>query len=284
MLSEAHKLAATLKPPGTRLGDLALISERVVMCNLRWFALPSEAASLMSKGPLVVNPLQTVHVLPHGRIILVPYFVQRTVPTAAEPAPAPACPLLVRFPQASKPSAVGDGVDEVLEDSAEYEDVAVDVPEAAAAKEQPKAAADNVAEVAPDVKKAAVTARAAVVGNNKKLFPTVPKSLMRLSGMAVRDFEMIKEGDRVLLGLSGGKDSLTLLHILHSLQKRAPIRFELAAVTMDPQFPGFDPSPLVGYMKSLGIPYFFESQPLLKLAEDTKPTSICAWCSRMKRE
>ena len=87
----------------------------------------------------------------------------------------------------------------------------------------------------------------------------------------------------MLLGLSGGKDSLTLLHILHTLQKRAPIRFELAAVTMDPQFPGFDPSPLIAYMRTLGIPYFFESQPLLALAAATKPVSICAWCSRMKR-
>ena len=115
------------------------------------------------------------------------------------------------------------------------------------------------------------------------MFPTVPKSLMRVAGMAIRDYSMIRDGDRVLLGLSGGKDSLTLLHILHSLQRRAPIRFELAAVTMDPQFPGFDPSPLIGYMQRLGIPYFFESQPLLKLAAATNPVSICAWCSRMKR-
>ena len=56
---------------------------------------------------------------------------------------------------------------------------------------------------------------------------------------------MIKEGDRVLLGLSGGKDSLCMLHVLHELQQKAPIKFELACVTMDPQFPGFDPSPLI---------------------------------------
>lgn len=54
-------------------------------------------------------------------------------------------------------------------------------------------------------------------------------------------------------------------------------------VTMDPQFPGFDPSPLIPYLKSLGIPYFFESQALLDDATATNPKSICAWCSRMKR-
>jgi len=65
---------------------------------------------------------------------------------------------------------------------------------------------------------------------------------------------MIRAGDRVLLGLSGGKDSMALLHALHALQRRSPVKFDLAAVTMDPQFPGFDPSPLVPYLRSLGIP------------------------------
>ena len=62
---------------------------------------------------------------------------------------------------------------------------------------------------------------------------------------APRRYGMIKDGDRVLLGLSGGKDSLCMLHALHEFQQKAPISFELACVTMDPQFPGFDPSPLI---------------------------------------
>jgi hypothetical protein len=116
------------------------------------------------------------------------------------------------------------------------------------------------------------------------LFPEPPKALTKLTGQAIGEYHMIREGDRVLLGLSGGKDSLTLLHVLHALQKRSPVKFELAAVTMNPNFPGFDPTPLIGYMKTLGIPYFFESQQLLPEANKCDPSSICSWCSRMKRK
>ncbi|MHB8166835.1 MAG: tRNA 2-thiocytidine biosynthesis protein TtcA, partial [Sulfuricella sp.] len=80
---------------------------------------------------------------------------------------------------------------------------------------------------------------------------------MSAAGRAIGDFSMIREGDRVLLGLSGGKDSLSLLHVLIALQKKAPVRFELAAATVDPQSPDFDPSPLKGYMAERGIPYFY---------------------------
>jgi tRNA 2-thiocytidine biosynthesis protein TtcA len=118
---------------------------------------------------------------------------------------------------------------------------------------------------------------------DRTLWPTVPKQLMKATGKAVMDYSMIKEGDRVLLGLSGGKDSLCMLHVLHALQQKAPVKFELACVTMDPQFPGFDPSPMIAYLKRLGVPYFFESQPLLDEAKASNPKSICAWCSRMKR-
>ncbi len=89
----------------------------------------------------------------------------------------------------------------------------------------------------------------------QQLRPTVPKTLMRLTGEAIREFDMIHEGDRVLLGLSGGKDSLTLLHVLLALQRKAPVKFEIAAVTMDPQFPGFNPAPLIPYMQKLGVPF-----------------------------
>lgn len=111
-----------------------------------------------------------------------------------------------------------------------------------------------------------------------------PKTLMRKIGRAIGDYIMIRDGDRLLLGLSGGKDSLSLLHILHHLQSYAPIKFQLGAMTVDPQVEGFDPSHLKNYLAGLGIPYFYASQPIAKQAEEQmKKASFCAFCSRMKR-
>ena len=111
-----------------------------------------------------------------------------------------------------------------------------------------------------------------------------PKSLLHLAGKAIADYAMIQPGDRVLLGLSGGKDSLSLLHILLHFQRHAPISFEVGVVTVDPQSDAYDPSPLVPYLEQLKVPYFYRSEPILTLADkhmDNK--SFCAFCSRMKR-
>ncbi|MCU7798677.1 MAG: tRNA 2-thiocytidine biosynthesis protein TtcA [gamma proteobacterium symbiont of Lucinoma myriamae] len=111
-----------------------------------------------------------------------------------------------------------------------------------------------------------------------------PKRLMRHVGRAIADFKMINEGDRILLGVSGGKDSLSLLLILHHLKQYAPIKFELGAVTVDPQIEGFDPSPLKDYLASLGVPYFYQEQAILDQAEGSMDgDSFCSFCSRMKR-
>lgn len=111
-----------------------------------------------------------------------------------------------------------------------------------------------------------------------------PKKLMKLTGQAMMDWKMIKEGDRLLLGLSGGKDSLALLHILIAIQKRAPVKFEIACATVDPQTASFDPSPLIPYVEALGIKYHFLSEPIIELAKDKlQGDSLCAFCSRMKR-
>ena len=112
----------------------------------------------------------------------------------------------------------------------------------------------------------------------------IPKSIIKPVGKAVTEFEMIKEGDHVLLGLSGGKDSLSLLHILRHLQRHAPINFSISAITVDPEIEGFDPSRLKKYLAGLGIPYFYESHDITKQAEEQmKNDSFCSFCSRMKR-
>jgi tRNA(Ile)-lysidine synthase TilS/MesJ len=111
-----------------------------------------------------------------------------------------------------------------------------------------------------------------------------PKALMRPVGRAIVDYDMIREGDRILLGVSGGKDSLSLLHILKHLSSYAPVKFELAALTIDPEVEGFDPSVLKQYMADLGVPYFYEEYPIEEQAQKSmKKDSFCSFCSRMKR-
>lgn len=111
-----------------------------------------------------------------------------------------------------------------------------------------------------------------------------PKALLRPVGRAIADYQMIRRNDRVLVGVSGGKDSLSLLHILLHLKRHAPIGFEVAAITVDPQVEGFDPSPLKDYMASLGVRYFYQSQPIMQRAvHHMGNASYCSFCSRMKR-
>ena len=111
-----------------------------------------------------------------------------------------------------------------------------------------------------------------------------PKSLLRPVGRAIKDFDMIREGDRILVGLSGGKDSLSLLHLLLHLQRHAPVRFEVGALTVDPQVEGFEPARLKPYLAELGVRYFFEAQPIMEMAaEHMGNASYCAFCSRIKR-
>jgi len=95
---------------------------------------------------------------------------------------------------------------------------------------------------------------------------------------------MIRDGDRVLVAVSGGKDSLTLLQILLHLQRYAPVEFHVGAITVDPLIEGFDPSHLKPYMESLGVEYHYVSQPIMEqAAEHMRGDSFCAWCARMKR-
>jgi len=117
-----------------------------------------------------------------------------------------------------------------------------------------------------------------------KAFAKPPKTLLRSTGKGIMDYQMIRDGDRILIGVSGGKDSLSLLQILAHLKTYAPVKFELAVLTVDPQVEGFDPSSLTDYYEALGLKWHYEQQPIL---EDAKTRmsgdSFCAYCARMKR-
>jgi len=94
-------------------------------------------------------------------------------------------------------------------------------------------------------------------------FHKPPRRVLKQCITAVEEYKMIQNGDRVLVCLSGGKDSLSLLHTLHQYQYNAAakgVSFQLAAVTIDPQSASYDPSSLIPYLAALKIPYFFERQ------------------------
>ena len=86
------------------------------------------------------------------------------------------------------------------------------------------------------------------------------KRLCRLMGQAIGDFNMIEEGDKVMVCLSGGKDSYSLLDILLKMQQRAPVHFDIVAVNLDQKQPGFPADVLPAYLKNLGIPFHIEEQ------------------------
>jgi tRNA 2-thiocytidine biosynthesis protein TtcA len=111
------------------------------------------------------------------------------------------------------------------------------------------------------------------------------KKLRHLTGKAVADFGLINEGDRVAVGVSGGKDSYTLLLLLDELRRRAPVRFEIVAVTIDSGYPGFRSDVIREFVQSLGIPNHLEKTEHFDIiSEKRRPgSSYCSICSRLKR-
>ena len=116
-------------------------------------------------------------------------------------------------------------------------------------------------------------------------FNKLQKRLRRNVGRAIEDFNMIENGDRVMVCLSGGADSYTLLDILMSLQLNAPVEFELVAVNLDQKQPDFPVHVLPGYLKELGIPFHILEQDTYSVVKDVVPEgkTMCGLCSRLRR-
>ena len=111
------------------------------------------------------------------------------------------------------------------------------------------------------------------------------RRLIRAASEAVRDFDLIGQGDRIMVAVSGGKDSYTLLHVLMRLRERAPVEFELVAVNLDQGQPGFPAQVVEGHLQAVGVPYRMIRRDTYSVVKRVVPEgkSTCSACSRFRR-
>ncbi|MEM7084419.1 MAG: tRNA 2-thiocytidine(32) synthetase TtcA [Pseudomonadota bacterium] len=116
-------------------------------------------------------------------------------------------------------------------------------------------------------------------------FKKLEKRLRRKTGEAIVDYNMIEEGDRVMVCLSGGKDSYTLLDMLLHLRRVAPVSFTIVAMNLDQKQPGFPPDVLPDYLNTLGVEHHIETQDTYSIVTDKIPEgrTMCSLCSRLRR-
>jgi hypothetical protein len=285
VFKDANKQAAKRQVPDQRI----LFGEGMAE-KLRWFLLPFEAKQIMCSGDAFkVVPPFTVKSYADDDDTAAPgigsvgsygkrYAMTKEVKSVLNFKPVPQ-----QWTKTTKKQQAQTAADK---EKSVVSDVKVSNTNGDAEKEKPgdKAAGGESCDTGACVLSGE---RAAPLAPAKGGWRCPPKELFKPFLEAMDEFSMVGNGDRVLVCLSGGKDSLSLLHALrqyqHYAEKALGVKFDLGAVTVDPQSSAYDPRPLIPYLASLGVEYFYEEQAIMAQALAAEASSICAFCSRLKR-